>query len=125
MEIFVVDMSLETIILEVDPTDTIANLKKKIKDRKGFPADEQCHLVFRGRELEDDRSVGYYSIQNNSTLNMVLPVPGKYFPMKAIVRAKARRPVFPTVFACLGQPQGVFKSVAPSVTHRVGQRAGP
>lgn len=104
-------MSLETIILEVDPTDTIANLKKKIKDRKGFPADEQHRLVFRERELEDDRTVGDYSIQNNSTLNMVLPVPGKYFPMKAIVRAEARRPVFPTVFACLGQPQGVFKSV--------------
>ena len=124
MEIFVVDLSVETIILEVHPTDTIANLKKKIKDRKGFPAGEQHHLVFRGRELEDDRTVGYYSIQNNSTLNMVLPVPGKYFH-ESHCPSGSQKTSFSNSLCLLRSPQGVFKSVAPSVTHRVGQRAGP
>ena len=76
LDIFVVDMSQETIILKVEPTDTIAKLKKKVKDRKGFPADQQHHILYRGRELEDDRTFGYYSIENNSTLNLVLAVPG-------------------------------------------------
>ena len=86
MKIFVVDTSQETIILEVDPRDTIANLKKKIKGKKGSPADEQHHLVLRGEKLEDYRTVSDYSIQNNSVLNIVFLVAGKYFPMKAIVR---------------------------------------
>ena len=86
MKIFVVDTSQETIILEVDPRDTIANLKKKIKDKKGSPADEQHHLVLLGEKLEDYRTVSDYSIQNNSGLNIVFLVPGKYFPMKAIAR---------------------------------------
>ena len=83
-------MSQENFILEVDPSDTIASLKKKIKDRKGFPADEQ-RLVFRGRKLEDDRTVSDYSIQNNSTLSVVLPVPGKHYPMEVTLLTEAGR----------------------------------
>ena len=73
-------MSQETILVEVDPSETIANVKKKIRDKKGFPAVEQ-RLVFHGKKLEDERTLSDYSIQNNSTLNVVLPWPvlGKHF----------------------------------------------
>ena len=101
-------MSQETIVLEeVDPSETIANLKKKIRDKNGYPwpALEQ-RLVFHGKILEDERTVNDYSIQNNSTLNLVLPWPvlGKHFFMEATALTEARRPVSPTVFDHLGQP---------------------
>ena len=109
MDVFVVDMSQQTIILKVEPTDTIAKLKKKIKDRKGFPADQQHHLFYRGRELEDDRTFGYYNIENNSTLNMALAVPGKYIPVEANVRIEPEDQFFQSLLAqvnpmgCLNQ----------------------
>ena len=90
LNIFLDVMSQETIILEVDPSDTIANLKKKIKDRKGFPTEEQI-LDFHGRKLEDDRTVSDYSIQNNSTLSLVLPVSGKHYPMEVTLLMEAGR----------------------------------
>ena len=103
-------MSQETILVEVDPSETIANVKKKIRDKKGFPAVEQ-RLVFHGKKLEDERTLSDYSIQNNSTLNVVLPWPvlGKHFFMDATALTEARRPVLPAAFDHLGQPQGVFK----------------
>ena len=73
LEILVDVMSQEPFILKVDPSDTISNLKKKIEKVKGFSADEQ-RVVFQGKKLEDDRTVSDYNIQNNSTLNVVLPI---------------------------------------------------
>ena len=71
LEIFVQALSQEIITLKVDSSDTIGNLKEKIKDKKGFPAEEQ-HLFFQRKKLKDDRTVGDYNIQNKSTLNLLL-----------------------------------------------------
>lgn len=90
MEILVDVMSQEPFVLKVDPTDTISNLKKKIEKFKGFSADEQ-RLVFQGKKLEDDRVVSDYNIQNNSTLNVVLPILGKHYTMEVTVLTEAGR----------------------------------
>ena len=90
LEILVDVMSLEPFILKVDPSDTISNLKKKIENVKGFSADEQ-RLVFQGKKLEDDRTVSDYNIQNNSTLNVVLPILGKHYPMEVTILTEAGR----------------------------------
>ena len=76
LEIFVQVTSQEIIILEVDSCDTIGNLKEKIKDKKGFPAEEQ-HLFFQRKKLKDDRTVSDYNIRNESTLNLLLQVPAE------------------------------------------------
>ena len=76
LEIFVQVTSQEIITLEVDSSDTIGNLKEKIKDKKGFPAEEQ-HLFFQRKKLKDDRTVSDYNIQNESTLNLFLQVPAE------------------------------------------------
>ena len=65
------------ITLAVDPNDSIANLKSMIKVKKGFPVDEQ-RIVYNGRNLEDDRTVSEYNIQDKSTLNLVLRVPRRH-----------------------------------------------
>ena len=74
LEIFVQVRSREIVTLEVDSSDTIGNLKEKIKDKKGFPAEEQ-RLFFQGKtELKDDRTVSDYNIQNKSTVNLLLQI---------------------------------------------------
>ena len=73
LEIFVQVMHQEIITLEVDSSDTIGNLKEKIKDKKGFPAEEQL-LFFQREELKDDRTVSDYNIQNKSTVNLFLQI---------------------------------------------------
>ena len=72
LEIFVQVTYQEIITLKVDASDTIANLKEKIKDKKGFPAEEQP-LFFQRKKLKDDRTVSDYNIQNKSTLNLKVP----------------------------------------------------
>ena len=76
--LFVKVMCEEThITLAVDPNDSIAKLKSMIKVEKGFPVDEQ-RIVCNGRNLEDDQTVSDYNIQDKSTLNLVLRVPGRH-----------------------------------------------
>ena len=76
--LFVKVMGEETdITLAVGPNDSIAKLKSMIKVEKGFPVDEQL-IVYNERNLEDDRTVSDYNIQDKSTLDLVLRVPGRH-----------------------------------------------
>ena len=86
MLIFVMLLTGNIVTLEVEPSDTIENIKEKIQDRKGIPLDQQT-LNFNGLQLQDEFTLSDYGICNESTLYLSVKIrPGMQIYVKTWTR---------------------------------------
>ena len=93
MNIIVKTLTGKDLKLEVKTLDSILNVKYMLKDKLGTSPNQIC-LLYRGRVLEDERTLDSYCIKEGAVLHMVLKVRGcnpvpiyvKYYLAKIEIR---------------------------------------
>ena len=66
---FVNNLLGKSIRYEVASTDRVADLKAQVVAAEGLDVGQQ-RLVFRGKQLKNGHTLGYYKVQPESTLNL-------------------------------------------------------
>ena len=75
IQLFFKTLTNRTRVIRAKPDATILELKQLFFDSDGVPVDAQ-RLIWGGKELEDDRTLQFYNIQQESTIYPVLRLRG-------------------------------------------------
>ncbi len=71
MQIFIKTPDDRTITLEVDVSDTILEIKRKIEDKEGTESKKQ-RLYFGDKLLNNNQTLGDYNIRTESTFDLTI-----------------------------------------------------
>ena len=71
INIFIKTLKGNTININVEPFDIIETVKDEIQDKEGTPPHQQ-RLIFAGIELEDNKTLADYKIQEGSKIYLTL-----------------------------------------------------
>ena len=63
--------------LDVQPNDTIKEVKSKIESKEGISSAEQW-LYYDGRHLRDDQTLTSWKVEHESSVELVIALPGEY-----------------------------------------------
>ena len=74
-QLFVKSLNGQDILLNVDLTDQVEEIKSIIESKEGIPKDHQL-LIYGGKQLTNGHSLNEYSLQNNSTIHLVIRLHG-------------------------------------------------
>lgn len=69
MHIFVKSCTSKSITLAVDPSDSIAAVKRKLHAQQGIETDPQ-RLLFAGQQMDDKRTLQEYKVTDGSTVEL-------------------------------------------------------
>ena len=71
MQIFLKTLTGRTLLLEVEPTDSIDYIKGWIEENTGLPVEQQG-LIYKGNPLKRGRKVSDYNIQPDESIHLIL-----------------------------------------------------
>lgn len=71
MQLFVKTLTGKTLTIDIRPSDTIEELKRRIQSKEGISPDVQ-RLIFKGKQIENMRTLADYNIPKESTVHLVL-----------------------------------------------------
>ena len=75
--VFVKKITGQIIQCPIDPNATIAELKAMVNKAEGTPVNA-INLVFVGKQLEDNKKISEYKIENQNTVHMVIKLRGGF-----------------------------------------------
>ncbi|XP_052241111.1 uncharacterized protein LOC127851394 isoform X2 [Dreissena polymorpha] len=75
VQIFVRQLTGKILEVDIRLDQTVSQLKQLVEDSTGVPIDQQ-RMIFAGRELEEDRFLYEFDIEDKATLHLVLRLRG-------------------------------------------------
>ena len=87
MKILIKNINEKILNLDANYSNTIKDIKIKIKEKEGILPNHRYHLIFSGKKLEDNKTLEYYNIKDGTILYLVQV---SLFPIMVQIRKETK-----------------------------------